>query len=194
MVKKVLKYVIVVVLAILLAQLISYYLLDDIIVYFTSNSIVYIVVRLFLVVVFLILFLKLLSGEKFNVSFGRTSIISFIIIYVILLLVLTVFKDETFNGEYNLIPFQFLFDFSNVNFIIGLLNIGANILIFVPLGFLLYVWKKKIFFAVQFCLYTSLLIEVIQFVTRRGYFDIDDIILNAVGGLLGIFICRLYIK
>ncbi|WP_276399878.1 VanZ family protein [Halalkalibacterium halodurans] len=50
------------------------------------------------------------------------------------------------------------------------------------------------FFAAQFCLYTSLLIEVVQFITRRGYFDIDDIILNTVGGLLGIFICRLYIK
>ncbi|BAB07686.1 VanZ family protein [Halalkalibacterium halodurans] len=194
MVKRVLKYAIVVVLAILFAQLISYCFLDDIIVHFTSNSIVYIGVRIFLVVVFLILFLKLLSGEKFNLSFGKISIISFIIIYVILLLVLTIFKAETLNREYNLIPFLFLFDFTNVNFIIGLLNIGANTLIFVPLGFLLYIWKKNIFFAAQFCLYTSLLIEVVQFITRRGYFDIDDIILNTVGGLLGIFICRLYIK
>ncbi|WP_407901446.1 VanZ family protein [Halalkalibacterium halodurans] len=113
---------------------------------------------------------------------------------MILLLVLTIFKAETLNREYNLIPFLFLFDFTNVNFIIGLLNIGANTLIFVPLGFLLYIWKKNIFFAAQFCLYTSLLIEVVQFITRRGYFDIDDIILNTVGGLLGIFICRLYIK
>ena len=65
-------------------------------------------------------------------------------------------------------------------------NILGNVLVFVPLGFLLrnqnYSWKKCLFFGLGLIL----VIESLQLVTRLGVFDVDDILLNGLGVLLGI--------
>lgn len=63
-----------------------------------------------------------------------------------------------------------------------------NILMFVPLGFLLPIvfpkkcasWPRVLFFS--FC--ASLLTELVQLITQRGT-DIDDVIANTAGGLCG---------
>jgi len=48
--------------------------------------------------------------------------------------------------------------------------------------------KNKIFNSLQVFLYTSLFIELIQFIFKRGVFDIDDIILNTIGGFIGVYL------
>ena len=50
-------------------------------------------------------------------------------------------------------------------------NLLGNILIFVPYGF--------------FSMFLSLAVETVQLVTRVGSFDVDDILLNTIGGVLG---------
>ena len=40
----------------------------------------------------------------------------------------------------------------------------------------------------------SLSLESLQVVLSMGSFDVDDLILNAFGGLFGYFVMRLYIK
>lgn len=70
-------------------------------------------------------------------------------------------------------------------------NIGGNILGFVPLGFLLpYLFFRRLRLigtvTCVFCL--SLLFEVTQLYTGLGVFDVDDLVLNTVGGLLGCLI------
>lgn len=68
-------------------------------------------------------------------------------------------------------------------------NIGGNILGFIPLAFLLcHLYAKdsryrKTFFTTALI---SLGFEGVQLVTALGVFDIDDLILNTFGGLLGI--------
>ncbi len=69
-------------------------------------------------------------------------------------------------------------------------NLLGNILIFVPYGFLVAMasryrgfWKT---FVYSFGL--SLGVEVFQLVTRVGSFDVDDILLNTLGGVLGYLI------
>ena len=37
----------------------------------------------------------------------------------------------------------------------------------------------------------SLLVEVLQLVTKVGSFDVDDLLLNTVGGILGFLIYKL---
>ncbi len=71
-----------------------------------------------------------------------------------------------------------------------------NIILFVPFGFLIsgVLTKKgvlRIFILViNYCFLTSLLIEATQYITKRGYFEIDDIEANIIGGLTGsIFFC-----
>jgi len=67
-------------------------------------------------------------------------------------------------------------------------NIGGNIIGFMPLGILLpalffsfrSVWRIAL---ISFCI--SLLFETTQLLTGLGSFDVDDVILNTTGGIVG---------
>lgn len=66
-----------------------------------------------------------------------------------------------------------------------------NILLFIPLGILLpLTWRgfKDGWKVVGVGLVISVLIEVIQFLTRRGYLQTDDVITNLLGTLCGYLI------
>lgn len=84
--------------------------------------------------------------------------------------------------QINLIPGQVLRDIGS-----NPLNFFGNILMFIPLGFLLPVLSRrfqKVGNAVLVCAGTSLTIEILQLFLTRGT-DIDDLILNTLGGLIG---------
>ena len=69
-------------------------------------------------------------------------------------------------------------------------NIGGNIIGFIPIGFLLCFLVRSRYRAVIVYLlvtFTSLFFEVTQLLTGLGAFDVDDLILNSFGGLLGMF-------
>lgn len=90
----------------------------------------------------------------------------------------------------NFIPFKTIFYYlgGNQNFIISVENILGNILAFSPLGFLLpilfnrYKRLKNIFFI---SVAVSLSIEIVQIYFNIGSCDIDDLILNVLGSILG---------
>ena len=66
-----------------------------------------------------------------------------------------------------------------------------NIILFIPFGILISRIQmnknsvKRFLLVINYCFLISLLIESIQFITKRGYFEIDDIEANIIGGLLG---------
>ncbi len=66
-----------------------------------------------------------------------------------------------------------------------------NIILFIPFGILISGIRmnkfsvRKIILVINYCFLTSLLIESTQYITKRGYFEIDDIEANIVGGLTG---------
>lgn len=66
-------------------------------------------------------------------------------------------------------------------------NLFGNILIFVPYGFFISMASRtRGFFKTFFCsMGLSLCVEVVQLFTRVGSFDVDDILLNTIGGVLG---------
>ena len=67
-------------------------------------------------------------------------------------------------------------------------NLAGNILIFAPFGFLLPVMDSKLrhFFQVTFLsMELSLIVECVQLITKTGSFDVDDLLLNTIGGMLG---------
>ena len=70
------------------------------------------------------------------------------------------------------------------------LNVWGNILMFIPLGLYFADFMKKFRFwkALGYIIGTSLGIEVMQYIFKRGASDIDDLMLNTAGGLIGIFI------
>ena len=63
-----------------------------------------------------------------------------------------------------------------------------NVLLFVPFGYLLpLLWPRvDCWWKLLLCgLFISLLIELMQLVTLRGMFDLDDLMNNTIGALLG---------
>lgn len=96
------------------------------------------------------------------------------------------------ESPYNLIPFKTIFNYikasSHINSSIWISNLFGNILAFLPLGFFLPVlFSRMIGFwrTVGAVLVTTSAVEAIQFVTKVGSFDVDDIILNSLGGAIG---------
>lgn len=71
-----------------------------------------------------------------------------------------------------------------------------NILLFIPLGLLLpFYWRKlkNVISCMGIGFLFSVIIEVGQLVTKRGYFQIDDIITNTLGSLIGACIIMSFI-
>ncbi|WP_241138705.1 VanZ family protein [Bacillus mycoides] len=96
------------------------------------------------------------------------------------------------GGLINLIPFRsiirYLTEFDSYNLDIVLMNTLGNVIIFIPFGFLLPLLFKQINnvkMASKIFIKFILLIESLQLLTFTGVFDIDDIILNMLGALIG---------
>jgi len=74
---------------------------------------------------------------------------------------------------------------------IVLTNLLGNIMVFLPLGYLLpLLWKKfrHGLIIVMLSTFLSMSIEIIQGYLRIGVLDIDDVLLNVLGGLIGYII------
>jgi len=73
-------------------------------------------------------------------------------------------------------------------------NVIGNICVFIPLGIFLpklFARCRKLLTVTVLSLELSLVIEVTQLVTRIGSFDVDDLLLNTIGGILGYLIYRI---
>ena len=68
-----------------------------------------------------------------------------------------------------------------------------NILLFMPLGTILYriVPKRRV---ILFAIFLSIIIESIQLVTATGWFELDDILSNGIGTSFGVLIGFLFLK
>ena len=115
------------------------------------------------------------------------------------------FHLNVFSKEHlamtNIIPFKTIIEFfdrmnnSSINTNIVVINLCANLLMFIPMGMALQIlfgekfnklWKTTLFVAIL-----VLLVEIIQFLTFCGSADIDDLILNTLGCVIGYGIIRI---
>lgn len=124
----------------------------------------------------------------------------------LLLLAYIVFYASSFGREehkeyrYNLTLFHEIGRYWNFGLRTGswrlfLWNVVGNICVFVPFGiFLPKLFKrcKNGFFTILLSFELSLCVEIIQLVTRVGSFDVDDLLLNTVGGLCGFLFITIY--
>lgn len=73
------------------------------------------------------------------------------------------------------------------------INVIGNIVIFLPVGVLFPIAIARLQKLKQYFVFTVLLtlcIELLQLFTARGAFDIDDVLLNCVGALIGFAIYK----
>lgn len=125
----------------------------------------------------------------------------FFIIYMALLVYFLLLSDGFGRLEgysqyrYNLVPFQEIIRFVKyreyIDFASVVINLLGNVVAFMPFGALIrWVLDRKIrwFQAVGYTFLFSLCVELLQLVARVGVFDVDDLLLNTLGGLLGFFV------
>lgn len=125
----------------------------------------------------------------------KTVFLYGVFICYILLLIKILFLSRISHLEHrsiNLIPFYSIMEYisgSSANIkAFAFSNVVGNIVIFIPLGTYLSLFKndKRVITNLLFIFIVSLFVEIIQGLLGIGASDIDDIILNCLGGLIGI--------
>lgn len=106
------------------------------------------------------------------------------IIYVMCLFEIVTLQDQNY-GLSNIIPFKEIFRYE-VGSRLFIKNIIGNILLFLPYGYFAsdYLKSKKVWPICLLTMLVSVTIECVQLNIGRTY-DIDDVILNTIGGILG---------
>lgn len=105
-----------------------------------------------------------------------------------------IFRETGAERGYNLIPFWSYFDYRQHSYFMEMFSENIlNVLLFVPVGFLAgcglqgMTLKKMLFLGGGL----SIFIELFQFFLKKGFCEIDDVIHNLVGCLIGYGLCRL---
>ena len=124
------------------------------------------------------------KNTRKKLIFYKEVLLLLFVSYLICLFYVISFEDVQWSTS-NFIPFKEITRYP-IGSKLFLKNVIGNIIMFVPLGFFLGYFlkikkKKWLFLLVILC---STLIECMQDVIGR-VFDIDDILLNVVGGFLG---------
>ena len=136
-------------------------------------------------------------NKKFD--FKREVVNLLYFISVMGIIGLTIFPLEiAFGPEYdspnNFVPFASINELLNhFYYMVPLKNILGNIILFMPLGFILVLKFKRLNNLVSVVLVgilSSILIEVIQLSLPNRAFDIDDIILNTLGTMIGFLLLK----
>ncbi len=129
---------------------------------------------LYLLFVFFVVAIKF-TGNNLDVIINRWDIISS--------------AKEAGERNINLVPFatisNYMRQFSQPY---AYMNIVGNLIVFIPFGFLfpmVYPNRKSFFSVFVTCFVTVVGIELFQYTTCLGFCDIDDLILNMLGCVVG---------
>jgi len=142
--------------------------------------------------------------------FTAFAIVS-LIVYVYIALRLLIFRNAAFFSQaletigtpryhlsYNLVPLKTIIGYvkafadGSMSRNIPIQNIVGNLLAFMPMGFYLPFFNKKMAKLKMFAITVSgliIFVELMQFLLRVGSLDIDDFILNLIGALIAFVIC-----
>ena len=135
-------------------------------------------------------------------SFKRNKRIRFLgkilfVLYIVFIIYFLIFSDwygrtgEMEEYHYNLVLFKEIKRFWNYREQVGMFamftNLFGNVIIFMPFGFFMPMASRyrSCFSAVFYSFGLSLCVETFQLLTKVGSFDVDDLLLNTIGGLAG---------
>lgn len=142
---------------------------------------------IFLVVLASVRIAAIKSSNEKLIFYKEFSNLLFII-YILLLYELLTRSELNHMSGYNLVPFTEIFRYpiGSKNFYF---NVVGNIVMFIPFGYFIstYIKPKKILPILIVSVISSSTIEFVQLCIGRS-FDVDDIILNALGSIIGFLI------
>lgn len=141
-----------------------------------------------------------------TLKFKRFICHYFSVIYIVILIYLVFFLKRrytkiNYRSKLNLIPFKKKYSIiQQLNFQTidihkeFLIDIVGNILLLVPFSVVINILFNKEFSyrkIIVLIILSSLSIELSQFIFNKGVADIDDVILNNIGGITGIFLNKI---
>lgn len=148
----------------------------------------YVILALLVIMTGVVIGLYLTRKDRY--SFIRNSLLSMFWGYLFFVLCSTLlFRESSENIRYYLLPF---WSYDILNYKVIAQHI-LNVLMFVPIGFLLGAIMKEIRWlqVIEIGCLLSVTIEILQLLTRRGVCNIDDVIHNVIGCAIGYGIFRL---
>lgn len=164
-------------------------------------TLIFIVLRLF--------YLKFIKKNSKKIKFGHEFILTVFVMYILLLLFLTVFRVQYFPWQVHIIKNRPLSDINWIPLVQTLklsqgesildfmYNLYGNILWFIPFGIMLPILTQKSLELKSIIIsgmFLSILIEGLQFLLMTGVSDIDDVIFNTIGVIIGSCIYQLIKK
>ncbi|OLS33680.1 VanZ family protein [Bacillus sp. MRMR6] len=130
----------------------------------------------------------LVKNEK--ISIPMIVLHSLTALYSLGLLILLFYRPKNQSyGEINLVPFEMVLYYlsGHVSPLISIYNLAANIGLFIPFGLYYCLIREhpKLRQLIVIAICSISIIEGLQYLTKRGSLDIDDLILNVLGVCLG---------
>ncbi len=129
----------------------------------------------------------LVKNKEKIVLYKELLMLSFII-YILFLFQIVTFQDDVTWSTNNFVPFKEILRY-NMGSRLFMKNVLGNLVLFLPYGFFVsyYLRNDKPNLTILLTLVTSFAIEIVQLLIGR-VFDIDDILLNLLGGYIGYLI------
>lgn len=180
--KNILRNLIIFTICLFITYFLFYYFISNILTLFIDPpAFIYLGLMIFTAVT-----LFVITTSIINKKINKSYIDLLAVMYLITVIGLSFFKTRHVFYGINLNPFSILKDFHDY-FKHTLFLVITNALLYLPLGIYikLKVKTRNSELLIVFLVYI-LLIEALQLATKKGIFDINDIILNTLGFFLGI--------
>lgn len=128
--------------------------------------------------------------------YGRVLFIIYILVLVYFLFFFEKYgRTNLEQYRYNLVPFKEIRRFwvyrKQVGVLAAFLNLAGNVIGFVPFGFILPVMHPNLksgWLVGSLGFLLSLTVETMQLLFRVGCFDVDDLLLNTLGAIIGFLV------
>ncbi len=163
-----------------------------------ENLFPFIIISMFILVTGIVYYLFRRFKGNTSSSFSKHFVILLLLCWSITVIGLTMFGRNTYSqNQINLKLFSGYFNAWNTWNIHELQMIIFNVLMFVPLGFLLPLLSSKTKTATRVFLLSfgiTLFIETTQLLTSRGIFELDDLFHNTLGSMMGYFLIDLFLQ
>ncbi len=113
-------------------------------------------------------------------------------LYILCLFQVVTFQDDVTWASNNFIPFKEILRY-DIRSRLFMKNVIGNMILFLPFGFFTsyYLKAEKMNLPILLTVIASISIEVVQMMIGR-VFDVDDILLNVLGGTLGIALYMIF--
>ena len=166
--------------------------------YNAFEPIIPIFIILFFMVVFITVIINRKSGYKLDNGKKLVRFISYIglIMTLIGIFLVTLLPSSNPERMTQFVPFLSIVEtWEQATWRAIVNSLLMNIILFIPFGFFLYVLIRKFTITILLTILFSLLIELLQYLMPIGRIsNIDDVLLNAAGGIIGSAFGLLFVK